>query len=135
MNNRFLGTVAASGAVIGLLSVYGIASERWELAFWLAAGAGWIALANRWLPADAFRHMVLGGAAAAFLAADVKVLLWDQYLSTHPGVAATVLEQGGVVRTSFLLSNTASGVIFGIMLGAPLAWWRMRQGPVSDEEE
>lgn len=128
MNVRFLAGVAASGALIGLLSSVGIAAERWELGFWLVAGVGWVTAANRVLESDVFRHMTLGGAAAGFLAADVKILLWSKYLEHHPQVSSYIAENGDAgIKTSLLFSGLVSGLAFGMMLGGPMAWRRLRQ--------
>ncbi len=130
MNTRYLWAAAGTGILLGIVTTLGVGGESRELWWWLLVAAMWGFLAHRMLERDLFRHVVLGGAIAGFLAADVNVLFWDTFVANHPTVQQLIAEQGGrVPRLIFLLNGVLKGSIFGLMVGAPLAWFRLRQAP------
>ncbi len=139
MNVRYLLALAGTGLALGIVTTYGILPSRAEPWGWLAAVAVWAFLAHRWLDGDVFRHVALGGAIAGFVAADVNILFWGEYLANHPEVQQQLIDQEieGTPRTGFLLAGLFRGLIFGVLLGLPLSWLHRRNAPAlaSDEEE
>lgn len=126
--------VALGGIALGVLSSLGALAGTLELVAWVVLGTGALIAALRRIPQDPFRHIAFGMMLAGFLAANAKILLWDQFLANHQEMVNATLDQGvdSVPRTAVILSDTITGVLFGLVFGAVAAYLARRR-PASAE--
>lgn len=131
MDKRLLAGIAVSGLLLGILSSLGALPGTMELVAWLVLGTGALIAALRRIPQDPFRHIAFGMMLAGFLAADAKILLWDRFLANHAEMVNATLEQGveQVPRTAVILSDTLTGVLFGLLFGAVALYLARRRPP------
>jgi hypothetical protein len=120
MNWKLIVQLSLFGLAMGIATVFLIPSNV-EPLFWLAIFVVSAYLIARQAPGQAFLHGLLVGVANSLWVTPTHVLLFNQYLASHPQAAAMMRSMPAPDSPRWMMAVV--GPVIGIVSGALIGVW------------
>ena len=119
MNWKLIGTLALSGVVMGVLSLFGLTRHGIEPTLWLLIALGSAFVISKRAPRLYFLHGLLVGVLIGVANGLVQVVGFDTYLAHNPEAAEALAKSpgGADARTLLLIASPLIGSAYGLVLG------------------